>query len=185
MDGGTTSGQVITAIRQSFCCTVIPETVWSDGGPQFKSKKFNDFARQWGFTHKLSSHITHKATGKQKPMKKLISTSWNGRQIDHDHLCQALLQYRNTPSCKDSLSPAQKLYGHPVQDTLPAHRCSFAPEWQHKFQEADVQREHYLQTAGNITTLTPTYSQISMSDLVWLSSIHKQGSGRHTGPSLQ
>ena len=37
----------------------------------------------------------------------------------------------------------------------------------------------------NITTLTPTNSQISMLDLVWLSSIHKQGSGRHTGPSLQ
>ena len=26
-------------------------------------------------------------------------------------------------------SPAQKLYGHPVQDSLPAHRY-FAPEWQ-------------------------------------------------------
>ena len=37
----------------------------------------------------------------------------------------------------------------------------------------------------NITTLTPTNSQISMSDLVWLSSIHKQRSGRHMGPSLQ
>ena len=138
MDQGTTSGQVITAIRQSFCRTAIPETVWSDGGPQFKSKKFNDFARQWGFTHKLSflyyPQSNRKIEATIKAMKKLISTSWNGRQIDHEHLCRALLQYRNTPSRKDSLSPAQKLYGHPVQDTLPAHRRSFAPEWQHKFQ---------------------------------------------------
>ena len=28
MDQGTTSGQVITAIKQSFCHTAIPETVW-------------------------------------------------------------------------------------------------------------------------------------------------------------
>ena len=50
---------------------------------------------------------------------------------------------------KDNLSPAQKLYGHPVQDTLPAHRRSFAPEWQHKLQEADVHRERNLQRAEN------------------------------------
>ena len=91
MDQGTTSGQVITAIRQSFCRTAIPETVWSDGGPQFKPKKFNDFARQWGFTHKPSSPYYPQSNGKieatVKAMKKLISTSWNGRQIDHDHLC--------------------------------------------------------------------------------------------------
>ena len=37
-----------------------------------------------------------------------------------------LLQY--TPSRKDRLSPAQKLYGNPTQDTLPAHRCSFSQE---------------------------------------------------------
>ena len=28
------------------------------------------------------------------------------------------------------MSPAQKLYGHPIQDSLPAHRRSFALEWQ-------------------------------------------------------
>ena len=50
---------------------------------------------------------------------------------------------------KDNLSPAQKLYGHPVQDTLLAHRRSFAPEWQHKLQEADVHRERNLQRAEN------------------------------------
>ena len=32
---------------------------------------------------------------------------------------------------------AQKLFGHPVQDTLPAHRRSFAPEWQKSTSEAE------------------------------------------------
>ena len=68
--------------------------------------------------------------------------------VNWDQLSRALLQYRNTPCQKDELSPAQKLFGHPVQDTLPAHRQSFAPEWQRSSQEAD-----------SATTLTSKTSQ--------------------------
>ena len=56
---------------------------------------------------------------------------------DVGKLAHALLQYRNMPSLKDRLSPAQKLYGHPIQDTLPAHHCAFAPEWQCSITEAE------------------------------------------------
>ena len=41
------------------------------------------------------------------------------------------------PCRSDALSPAHKLFGHPVQDSLPAHRCSFAHEWQQSSEEAD------------------------------------------------
>ena len=44
-------------------------------------------------------------------------------------------------SRKDGLSPAQKLFGHPVQDILPAHRRSFLPQWQRPVQEATQQAE--------------------------------------------
>ena len=64
-------------------------------------------------------------------MKKLIKAAWRCRSVDQDILSRSLLQYRNTPCRRDGRSPAQKLYGHPVQDSLPAHRRSFAPEWQH------------------------------------------------------
>ena len=74
-----------------------------------------------------------------KSMKKLIRASWNGRTLDEEKLCRALLQYRNTPSRKDGVSPAQKLYGRPVQDSLPAHRRSFSPEWQRKTAEVEQQ----------------------------------------------
>ena len=69
-------------------------------------------------------------------MKKVIRSVWNKRFLDEDKLCKALLQYRNTPSARDGLSPAQKLFGHPIQDTLPAHARSFTSEWQHKMQES-------------------------------------------------
>ena len=77
-------------------------------------------------------------------MKRVLAASWDHRQLNDNRLCRALLQYRNTPSRRDGLSPAQKLYGHPVQDSLPAHRRSFAPEWQRSSQEADQQAAHTL-----------------------------------------
>ena len=70
-------------------------------------------------------------------MKKLIVSSWAGSGLDEDILARSLLQYRNTPSRRDGLSPAQKLFGHPLQDTLPAHRRSFAPEWQRGAEEVE------------------------------------------------
>ena len=102
MDHGATTLQLITALRQSFCQTAIPDILWSDGGPQFTSKQFRDFSHQWGFLHKVSTPHYPQTNGKikatVKSMKKIIRTSWNGRFLDHDKFCCALLQYRNTPS---------------------------------------------------------------------------------------
>ena len=61
--------------------------------------------------------------------------------MDEDKLCLALLQYRNTPR-KDGLSPVQKLFGRPVQDSIPTHRRSFPKEWQHAAREADQKEVH-------------------------------------------
>ena len=77
-----------------------------------------------------------------KSMKKIICTPWNGRHLDEDKLCRTLLQYWNTPSCKDGLSPAQKLYSQPVQDMLPAHRQSFSDKWQQSAMEAKKAATH-------------------------------------------
>ena len=141
----TTSSQINSALRQAFCRTAIPDVIWSDCGPQFTSNKFKQFAQQWGFLHKTSSPYHPQSNGKiestVKSMKRIIPTSWNGRSLDEDKVCRALLQYRNTPSWRDGLSPAQKLYGHPTQDILPAHRRSFAQEWQHKAEEVEQQAQ--------------------------------------------
>ena len=96
-------------------------------------------------------------------MKKLIYASWTGRSLDHDKLCRALLQYRNTPSRKDGLSPSHKLFGHPVQDTLPAHHRSFLPEWQRPIFTAEQQRQDTLQsTAAFYNSHAHTLSNINV-----------------------
>ena len=74
-------------------------------------------------------------------MKRIIYVSWNGHSLDEDKLSHALLQYRNIPSWRDGLSPAQKLYGHPTQDVLPTHCGSFAQEWQHEAEEVEQQAQ--------------------------------------------
>ena len=113
MGHNTTSSHLVRVLRQCFCRTAVPDILWSDGGPQFTSKCFHDFSRQWGFIHKVSSPYYPQSNGKVeamvKSMKKLIATSWNKRSLNEDALCRALLQYRNTPSRKDGLSLAQKL----------------------------------------------------------------------------
>ncbi len=128
MDHGTTTSQLITVLRQSFCRTGIPEIIWSDGGPQFTSNMFQEFAKQWGFSHKVSTPHYPQSNGKVeatvKSMKRIIRISWNRQSLNEDKSCRALLQYRNTPSCKDSLSPAQKLYGRPPH---PGHHTSSPP----------------------------------------------------------
>ena len=69
-------------------------------------------------------------------MKKIIHAAWNGRYLEEELLCRALLQYQNTPSVKDGLSPAQKLYVHPIQDVILAHDWLFNITWQSNAEEA-------------------------------------------------
>ena len=141
MGHNTTTPRLITALLKAFCRSGAPDIVWSDQGPQFTSKMFQDFSKAWGFQHITSSPLYPQSNGKAeatvKSMKKLIQASWTGNRIDEGKMARALLQYRNTPSCRDSLSPAQKLFGQPIQDTLPAHRRAFAPQWQKSAEDAE------------------------------------------------
>ena len=77
-------------------------------------------------------------------------------------MTKALLQYRNTPSQCDHLSPAQKLFGQPIQDIIPAHRRAFAPQWQQSAEEAeqralrhkDQAEKYYNQHARDLPELS-------------------------------
>ena len=147
MGRNTTTPRLLIALRQAFCRSGAPDIVWSDQGPQFTSKLFREFATEWGFRHQMSSPRYPQSNGKAeaavKSMKNLISATWMGSQLDEAKIARALLQYRNTPSRRDGLSPAQKLFGRPVQDTLPAHRRAFSPEWQRGALDAEDQaRSH-------------------------------------------
>ena len=128
----TTSFSIVSALRNFFSRIAIPEVLFSDGGPQFTSHAFAVFLNDWGVKHVRSSPHYPQSNGKieatVKSIEKLIIKLWNVRALDENKLARALLQYRNTPTQKDGASPAQKLYGHPIQDTIPVHNRAFAPE---------------------------------------------------------
>ena len=113
--------------------------------------RFQKFLKDWGVIHKTSSPRYPQSNGKAeatvKAMKKLVAAAWKGRSLNQDKLHRSLMQYRNTPCPRDGRSPAQKLYGHPVQDDLPAHRRSFAPEWQKTAAEGDARYAETLERA--------------------------------------
>ena len=127
------------------------------------SHSFQTFAKEWGFQHITSSPTYPQSNGKAesavKSMKKIIEGAWIRHHLDKDRLVRGLLQYRNTPSRRDGLSPAQKLFGKPIQDTLPAHYRAFAPQWQKPPVEDDVSmdlktEEYYNQRAHTLPELT-------------------------------
>ena len=151
MGNNTSAKALIASIRALFCRSAAPDVFWSDQGPQFMADKFQKFLKDWGVIHKTSSPRYPQSNGKAeaavKSMKKLIAPAWRGRSIDQNKLQRSLMQYRNTPCPRDGRSPAQKLYGHPVQDTLPAHRRSFAPEWQKTPAEGEMRYKEVLEKA--------------------------------------
>ena len=54
---------VITAMKDIFAAQGIPSTVTSDNGPQFASREFAQFAKEWQFTHVTSSALHPQCNG--------------------------------------------------------------------------------------------------------------------------
>ena len=78
----TTTTKLVSFLKSSFCRTGAPDKVWTDQGPQFTSKAFQEFARQWGFEHITSLPRYPQSNGKAeatvKSMKKIIRSAWCG-----------------------------------------------------------------------------------------------------------
>ena len=80
MGKDTTTTRLTSALRDQFCRTAVPDSLWSDGGPQFTSHWLAEFLHTWGVSHMTSSphypqsnDITEVTV---KSMKKMISASW-------------------------------------------------------------------------------------------------------------
>jgi hypothetical protein len=133
-DTNTSTRRIIDALRSFFTCGAgAPIKLWSDGGPQFKSDEYLTFLREWDISHGRSSPHHPKSNGYAeaavKSMKKLIAGSWTSGSFDLDKFGKGLLLFRNAPIAGGA-SPSQVVFNRPTRDLIPAHRRSFAPEWQ-------------------------------------------------------
>ena len=102
------STTVITYTKSIFARHGIPSEVISDNGPQYSSKDFSLFAKQWEFKHTTVSPLYPQANGlvekEVKTVKNLLTKAKQDRRVPY----LGLLEYRNTP-IDDVVSPAQLL----------------------------------------------------------------------------
>ncbi|KZS02809.1 Uncharacterized protein APZ42_034613 [Daphnia magna] len=128
-----------------MCGAGAPVKLWSDGGPQFKSDEFISFLRDWDISIGRSSPHHPQSNGyvesAVKSMKKLIAGSWSLGSFDPDKFVKALILFCNTPM-SGGASPSQIVFSRPTRDLLPAHRRSFAPEWQQAAKLLEKRAQH-------------------------------------------
>lgn len=160
----TTSRRIIDALRQFFSNVGVPVKLWSDNGSQFTAFEFRKFFENWGVCSGTSSPHYAQSNGKAeseiKVMKKIIKGCWSSGAFDEDKFSKAILLFRNTPRFGGA-SPAEIIFKRPVRDALPAHRKSFAAEWQRAAnileertkRAKNLQAEHFNRTTHELPAL--------------------------------
>jgi hypothetical protein len=110
----TSSQSVINHLKSIFARHGIPECFMSDGGPQYVSFVFKQFAQLYGFQHIVSSPRYAQSNGLAERGVQTIKMML--KKSDDPYI--ALLSYRATPLANGH-SPAELLMGRKLQTLLP------------------------------------------------------------------
>ena len=112
------TGTVINELKGIFSENGIPETIISDGGPQFRSE-FRDFAQEWGFQHIQSSPYHHQSNGEAERFVRTIKDTLTKAHQSGQDPDMALLCYRLTPINSKLPSPAELMNSKRFRTLLP------------------------------------------------------------------
>jgi hypothetical protein len=132
-----TAAEFVSTARTYFSTFGIAAEISTDGGPQFVAAETQEFLRQFGVHHRLSSaympHSNQMAEGAVKIAKRMIcqNTSRNG-SLDTNAFMAARLAYLNTPDRDTKMSPARVVFGRTIKELLPGipGDLKINPEWQ-------------------------------------------------------
>ncbi|XP_045028529.1 uncharacterized protein LOC123471354 [Daphnia magna] len=123
----------------------VPIKIRSDNS-LFPAVELQDFLRDWNVGWGSSSPHYPQSNGRAEAginaIKALVARSRTGGAFDQNKMAKALLLYRNAPRI-GLQSPPQLIFNRPIRDGLPAHRRSFASEWQKEAREIE-QRQHKI-----------------------------------------
>jgi len=108
----------------------------SDNGPQFSSKEFANFAKDYDFTHTTTSPHFAQSNGQ---VERTVQTVKNLMSKSTD-INKALLSYRSTPLDIVKQSPAQLLMGRRIKSTLPITAELLKPQSQENVKEKLTER---------------------------------------------
>ena len=152
--GDSSASSLISTLREWFMIFGAPKELASDGGPTFMSNATQNFFKNWGIHHRVSSvafpHSNCRAEVAVKTAKRLIRDNVGPHgSLDTDRFACALMQYRNTPLQGINLSPAQILLGRNIRDFFPFvnSKCKLRKEWRITAadREKALARRHVLQ----------------------------------------
>ena len=147
----TDSSVIIQKLKAIFSRYGIPKVVRSDNGPQYSSKLFEHFAKNWGFIHETSSpkypQGNSLAERSIQTAKNILEKAMKDGRDPH----LAILEYRNTPIDKYA-TPAQLLMSRNLRSILPVANNSLTPtivdnsKFQQVRKEKQFQQKKYYDT---------------------------------------
>ena len=117
-DGVILKGERVVVPKAARSGHGIPEQLVTDNGPQFVSRDFLKFSKEWDFEHRTSSPYHSQSNGKaesavKQTKKILLKCSKTGSDA-----FLALLDHRNTPPASRQISPAQRLFSRKTRSLL-------------------------------------------------------------------
>ena len=114
----TTSKTVIAHTKSILARHGIPSVIRSDNGPQYTSIEYQQFAKQWGFTHVTTSPYHPQANGLAEKSVQTMKKLLNKAKRDNKDPYLSLLEHRNTP-IDGIASPAQIAMSRRLRSTVP------------------------------------------------------------------
>ena len=126
----TSSLYVIKKLKGHFAKHGIPEQLVTDNGPQFVSRDFLKFSKEWDFKDRTSSPHHSQSNGKaqsavKQAKKILLKCGKTGSDV-----FLALLDHRNTPPANMQISQAQRLFSRRTRSPLPMTAALLKPSVQ-------------------------------------------------------
>ena len=118
----TTTSEVVIHLKSIFARHGIPETLISDNGPQYASREFAEFTKDYEFKYSTSRPYFPQGNGEAERAVGTIKGLLNKSGDPY----KALLAYRSTP-LQIGYSPAELLMGRLLRSTVPTTRAQRKP----------------------------------------------------------
>ncbi|UYV65618.1 K02A2.6-like [Cordylochernes scorpioides] len=168
-----TASVVVRSCKSIFARHGIPETVVSDNGTQFgAAREFENFARQYGFTHVTSSPRFPQSNGMAEAGVKIAKLILKKNQDPS----LGLLEYRSTP-LENGYSPAELLMGRKLRTTLPIAPENLNPKLvdSQTLKRKEGRRRKDMKSRYDRRCGATDMEELSEGDTVWITDMRTWG----------
>ena len=117
--GNTMTKVLVQEMKAVFAKLGVPNTIVSDGGPQYTSAEFKDFIKQWQIEHRVSSPRNPQSNGMAERCVQTMKASLIKTMEEGEDMNLALLTYKTTPLSHRLPSPAELLNSRKYKTLLP------------------------------------------------------------------